>query len=199
MLTDLLAGLPTSPVVLVVVALLVAEAALLVGVLLPGSSAVLLLGAAGSGSGVPAPVLAVIAALASVTGGLVAGRLGRRSPLPPRLLVHVPPRWVGGRPAGALIASAQALGGARTVLPRIWAAGGLSPARWLMIAGPAALAWAGLWTWLGASAVAVPAALEPALLGGGLLVVVALVLRRRAAGRRHAASPAPTPEAVPIG
>ncbi|MGK5170237.1 hypothetical protein [Geodermatophilus sp. CPCC 205761] len=139
---------------------LVLEAGLLIGVVLPAGSLVLGLGVLGGVGVVSLPLVALVVAAATVLGAalghravrrrpdggpLVAGGLlGRRLPARvTRLLDRTTTPWreaVGRRPVRAA-ATAQFVVGARTLAPRLAASAGVPLATMLRGTAPAALVW----------------------------------------------------------
>jgi len=200
-LDHLLGGLPPVLVYLVAGALVVAESAVVGGLVLPAATALIavgLLANAGTVSVVPAAVTGVVAAWA---GGSLAYRSGLRHG--PRLRTTGLGRRIGakrweraerlfGRYGGRAIFLAQWLVGARTLVPRLAAMNGVSYRRFVAWQMPAALLWAG---WMVGASYAAGAsydrlAARAGRAGGALAVLVALIVALVLAGRwlgRHPA------------
>ena len=135
-LLDAVAEWP-APLVLVAAALLLAaESGTVVGLFLPGLSALVALGLWSSASGTPVVLCAAVAAAGTVTGALTGLRRGRR-PTAGRWLrgraahtVDSAQHWLAehGRPgAWLLLPAGHWVSGVRTVLPRLAAASGVPP------------------------------------------------------------------------
>ncbi|WP_158887322.1 DedA family protein [Amycolatopsis anabasis] len=139
----LLAGLPPVPVLLVAGLLLVAEAGLLAGVVLPGASAVLVLGFLASQGVVGYLPAVVTAAAAAPIGGQLAYLTGRRRGCG-RLLgpARERARRLLTERGGPAVTLAQWVVVARTVTPRLAGASGMAHRRFTSWHLPSALAWA---------------------------------------------------------
>ncbi|WP_263251366.1 VTT domain-containing protein [Saccharopolyspora rosea] len=147
-MSDVLAWLgllPPSMLLLVGGLLIAAEAGLLVGVVLPGASAVLSLGAAARLGAVPWAAAAAVAAAGAVCGTQLAFHRGRRVGLPDLRLLREPRRRaeklmrMAGPPA---LCAGQWLVGARTLVPRLAGSSGLAYRRFAAASVPAAAVWA---------------------------------------------------------
>ncbi|MGY1742583.1 MULTISPECIES: hypothetical protein [unclassified Blastococcus] len=194
-------GACAAAAVAVVALVLVAEAGLLVGVVLPAGSLVLGLGVLAGAGAVPGPLAATSAAAGTVLGAALGHRAARRRPVRRRPLLRLPAPvrrladratapWrgaVGRRPVRAA-AAAQFVAGARTLAPRLAAAEGVPVATMLRGTVPAAVAWAGGLVAGGALAGAALPLLRDALPVAGLVLVAGggawLHLRRRGEARR---------------
>jgi len=189
MLADLLTGLPGPLLVLAIAALVVAEAALVIGVVLPGSSALLTLGVFSDNGVVPLPVALAVGTVAALVGSNLSFAAGRYRPgaLSSRWLTGAKgrrARAVLSRSGGSAVLIGQWVVGARTLTPRFAAAAGLSYRRFLPWNLPSAAVWGLGWVAVGYGAseayqqwswVAVVAAV--------VLLAVLLVLGRRALDR----------------
>lgn len=177
---DLLAWLrvlPPAAVLITSAGLITAETALLIGVVLPGSSAVLALGVLAR-AGVVSPLIAAGAAAgAAVLGGQLAYVRGRRGgSRTPRRLYRPRQRAVrllrAAGPVGLCLC--QWLAGARTVAPRLAASAGIGYPTFAAASVPTATVWAStlvlvgyqasalgqqLYHWLGVLGAAVTAAI----------------------------------------
>ncbi len=126
---------------LVPVLLITAEAALLLGVVLPGASTLLTLGVLAH-AGLTHPVLAAaVAAVTAMTGTQLAYLRGRRSglPTPARLDPH---RQRALRREPVALCLAQWLVGLRTLTPRLAGAAGLGYRDFTAASAPTAATWA---------------------------------------------------------
>ena len=149
---------PASAAPVLIAVLLVAEAGLLIGVVMPGASLVLGLGVLAGAGAVPCPVAALSAAGATVLGATLGDRSAARHGAPAllpeagllgrlltRQVADVAERlsapWVesvGRRPVRAA-ATAQFVAGGRTLAPRIAAQAGVPLITMLRGTLPAAL------------------------------------------------------------
>jgi len=193
--------------IVLVAVVLVAEAGLLIGVLLPAGSLVLGLGVLAGTDAVPGTLVALSVAGATVLGAVLGHRLAlrqsdgalpsaasmvsRRLPAPAgRLVERMTAPWqeaVGRRPVLAA-ATAQFVPGARTLAPRLAASGGVPVATMLRGTVPAALVWAGALVASGALAGAALPLVRDVVTAGGVLLLAGvigsgLLLRRRARSR----------------
>jgi membrane-associated protein len=190
-----------------VAVVLVAEAGLLVGVLLPAGSLVLGLGVLAGTGAAPLTLVALSVAVATVLGAALghrlalrpsdgalqsaAGVVSRRLPAPAgRLLERMTVPWreaIGRRPVLAA-ATAQFVAGARTLAPRLAATGGVPVATMLRGTVPAALVWAGALVTSGALAGAALPLVRDVVTAAGVLLLAGviggrLLLRRRVRSR----------------
>jgi membrane protein DedA with SNARE-associated domain len=154
MLADLLGGLPGPLFVLVVAAFVVAEAALVIGVVLPGSSALLTLGVFSDNGVVPLPAALVVGTIAALVGSNLSFAAGRYRPggLSSRWLTGTKgrrARLVLRRFGGSAVLVGQWVVGARTLTPRFAAAAGLSYRRFLPWNLPSAVVWGVVWVEVG--------------------------------------------------
>jgi membrane protein DedA with SNARE-associated domain len=154
MLAELLGGLPGPLFVLVVAAFVVAEAALVVGVVLPGSSALLTLGVFSDNGLVPLPAALAVGTVTAVLGSNLSFAAGRYRPgaLSSRWLSSARgrrARLVLGRFGGSAVLVGQWIVGARTLTPRFAAAAGLSYRRFLPWNLPSAAVWGLTWVAVG--------------------------------------------------
>jgi membrane protein DedA with SNARE-associated domain len=154
MLADLLGGLPGPLFVLVVAAFVVAEAALVIGVVLPGSSALLTLGVFSDNGLVPLPAALVVGTVAALVGSNLSFAAGRYRPggLSSRWLTGTKgrrARLVLSRFGGSAVLVGQWVVGARTLTPRFAAAAGLSYRRFLPWNLPSAAVWGVVWVVVG--------------------------------------------------
>lgn len=134
-LRDLLDGLPAPAVLLVVGLLVTAESGLLIGVVLPGTTGLLLLGFfayLGVVPLVPAVLVGLVAALGGTTMAYLSGRR-----LGSRLLDLVRVRRING----VVIACGQWVVVSRTVLPRLAGSTGWSYGRFARCNVPSAVVW----------------------------------------------------------
>ncbi|NMM91818.1 hypothetical protein B2J88_47360 [Rhodococcus sp. SRB_17] len=190
---DLLTDVPTSWVLVVAGALIVAEVGTLVGVVLPGVTAVLALGYLGR-SGAVDPIAAVVVAIScEIVGGHLAYTQGRRtrserSAGPFRR--HIAPlvdrfgrtrSWARAMEVRALgilerrgvvaILLCQWVAGVRTLTPRLVGSAGMSYRTFAVAQIPSAAMW--VWTWMTIGA-AVGAAYER--IASGVTVIGLVVL-----------------------
>ena len=154
MLADLLSGLPGPLFVLVVAAFVVAEAALVIGVVLPGSSALLTLGVVSDNGLVPLPVALAVGTVAALVGSNLSYAAGRYRP------GALSSRWLSGAKGrraravlshfgGSAVLVGQWVVGARTLTPRFAAAAGLPYRRFLPWNLPSAAVWGLVWVAVG--------------------------------------------------
>ena len=169
--TDFLADVPTSWVLVVAGALIVAEVGTLVGVVLPGVTAVLALGYLGR-SGAVDPIAAVVVAIScEILGGHLAYAQGRRTrsarsvgsfrrrvaPLADRFgrtrswarALEVRALGVLGRRGVAAILLCQWVAGVRTVMPRLVGSAGMSYRMFAAAQVPSAVVWVCTWMLVG--------------------------------------------------
>lgn len=197
LLREQLSGLPPLLVCLAVGLLLVAEAALVIGVILPGASALLVFGFLTQLGTVPLVPAMITAGAAALTGSQLAywrGRsLGGEGDLPRSWTVRRigPARWqritglVGDFGERAVLLG-QWVVGARTLVPRLAGMAGLPYHRFARWNLPVAPVWGALWVLVGWAAgrsyelvATVSSWVSLGLLGVLLLVVAVLVWRRR--------------------
>lgn len=191
-------------VLVVVGGLVLAESALVVGLVLPGTTAVLGLGVLGGLGVAPLPVCLAVSSVAAVAGTQLAYRSGRsegtalresrfgawvgseRWAVADRLVVE---RGLVAVPAGQFVVVA------RTLVPRLVAQAGVPWARFSLVSVPSALVWALALTTAGfvagANVDAVAAGLSRA--GASAALVVVGVLALSATGRLVAGRPLATP------
>lgn len=154
MLADLLAGLPGPLLVLALALLVVAEAALVIGVVLPGSSALLTLGVFSDSGVVPLPAALVVGTVTALVGSNLSFAAGRCRP------GALSSRWLAGtkgrrarvvlsRYGGSAVLVGQWVVGARTLTPRFAAAAGLPYRRFLPWNLPSAALWGFVWVAVG--------------------------------------------------
>jgi membrane-associated protein len=200
---DTLVGVCALAAPAIVALVLVLEAGLLVGVVLPAGSLVLGLGVLAGAGVVSLPLAALTVPAATVLGAalghravrrrssgelLVAGGvLGRRLPgRATRLVDRTTAPWreaIGRRPVRAA-ATAQFVVGARTLAPRLAAAAGVPLATMLRGTAPAALVWSSGLVATGALAgSALPLVRDLLAVAGILLAVGAWLLVRHRARR----------------
>jgi membrane-associated protein len=201
--TSSMGQVPALAALTLVGLVLLAEAGLLIGVVLPGASLVIGLGVLAGAGLLPVWAAAAAAAGATVLGAAIghrtavraaAGHLLPAGGLLRRLLLrraeHAVNRsaaqWaevIGRRPVRAA-ATAQFVAGARTLAPRLAAATGVPLRTVLQGTVPAALVWSSALVAAGATAGAALPWLRGAVAVAGVPLVVAatglLVLRRRA-------------------
>jgi membrane protein DedA with SNARE-associated domain len=175
--------------VLAIAALVVAEAALVIGVVLPGSSALLTLGVFSDHGVVPLPVALAVGTVAALAGSNLSFVAGRYRPgaLSSRWLTGAKgrrARAVLSRSGGSAVLIGQWIVGARTLTPRFAAASGLSYRRFLPWNVPSAAVWGLVWVAVGYGA---SEAYEQwswlAVVAAVVLLAVLLVLGRRALDR----------------
>ena len=182
MLADLLAGLPGPLFVLAIGLLVTAEAALVIGVVLPGSSALLTLGVFADSGFVPLPVALAVGTAAALAGSNLSFAAGRYRPggLSSRWLANAKgqrARAVLSRFGGSAVLVGQWVVGARTLTPRFAAAAGLPYRRFLPWNLPSAATWGLVWVAVGYGASAAYqqwswlAVVVAVVLVGGLLLV----------------------------
>jgi membrane protein DedA with SNARE-associated domain len=154
MLADLLVGLPGPLLVLAIGLLVVAEAALVIGVVLPGSSALLTLGVFTHSGLVPLWVALAVGTVAALAGSNLSFAAGRCRPgaLSSRWLTGTKgqrARAVLSRFGGSAVLIGQWVVGARTLTPRFAAAAGLPYRRFLPWNLPSAAIWGLVWVAVG--------------------------------------------------
>ncbi|WP_250028781.1 DedA family protein [Paractinoplanes maris] len=203
MVGNLIGALPTGLVLVVVAALVAAEAALLAGLVLPSATALVALGLLaneGVVGIVPAALVATGAAVLGGTGGYFAGR--RRGPRA---------RWVKerhwrraerifDRHGGRAVFFGQWVVGARTLVPRLAGMNGVPYRIFVTWHSPAAVGWA-LWLVLGsylAGASYDVLAARAGRAGGALAVLTALLIALVLAGRWLGDHPPPMPWVPPL-
>ncbi len=208
MLAEPALGACALAAIAVVALVLVAEAGLLVGVVLPAGSLVLGLGVLAGTGAVSVPLTALSVTVATVLGAALGHRLSlhrsdgglptaggvvsRRLPAPARRLIdRTTAPWreaIGRRPVWAA-ATAQFVVGARTLAPRLAATAGVPVATMLRGTAPAALVWSSALVTSGAFAgAALPLVRDVVTAAGILLVGVSggwLLLLRRARSRAN--------------
>ncbi|MGG5260488.1 DedA family protein [Phycicoccus avicenniae] len=201
MLTDVLGSLPAWPLALLLAASVLAESGTVVGMLLPGTTAVIGLGVLAGVGAVPAPVvylLAVVAAVAGTSLGWRSGRDGGAAVRSSRLGQRVgESRWaladdLLARRGTQAVVVAQFVVVARTLVPRIIGMSGTPYRRFARASVPAATLWAVSLTLLGhlagSSWDAVSAVLGRASVSVAVLAGVVLALAwsgRLVAGHPH--------------
>ncbi|MBM2619031.1 VTT domain-containing protein [Actinoplanes sp. LDG1-06] len=187
-LDDLLGSLPAGLVLLVVAALVVSEAAVLAGLVLPSATALVALGLLaneGVVGIVPAALVAVGAAVLGGTGGYFAGR--RRGP---RARFVKERHWqraerIFERHGGRAVFFGQWVAGARTLVPRLAGMNGVPYRRFAAGQIPAAVGWS-LWLVVGsylAGASYDVLAARAGRAGGALAVLTGLLIALVLAGR----------------
>ncbi|WP_127499893.1 VTT domain-containing protein [Actinoplanes solisilvae] len=187
-LDQLLGALPAGLVLAVVGALVLAEAALLAGLVLPSATALVALGLLANEQVVgivPAVLVAVGAALLGGTAGFVAGR--RRGP---RVRWVKEKHWqraerIFTRHGGRAVFFGQWVVGARTLVPRLAGMNGVPYRRFAAWHSPAAVGWA-VWLVVGsylAGASYDVLAARAGRAGGALAVLTALLIGLALAGR----------------
>lgn len=203
-IVDRLLSVPPGLAYAVIGLLVFAEAAVFVGFVLPGETAVLLGGAMAATGRLSLPVLAVLVVVAAVAGDSVGFEVGRR--FGPRILaskvlskhttkVAAAQTQLRQR-GGAAVFLARFTAFLRAVMPGLAGASGMPYQRFLVYNTAGGLVWGGGVVLLGYSAGASYATVERAL-GRGTAVVAALVLL--AVGgiwlrRRHRRAPASGPD-----
>lgn len=191
---EFLGGLPWGLAALVAGLAVAAEGALVIGVVLPGASAALVTGALATAGVLPLPAALAAVACGALLGGQLAYLAGRRGRGTSAALARLAAaRGRTGRLARAVLLRrprrrdvlvAQWLVGARTLVPRLAGARGLSYRRFAAVHMPVSLVWgAGLVT-LGAAAGAAYQQVGALLTGIGLAVLV-LLAALLALHRRH--------------
>ena len=198
---DALVGMCAVVMLAAVAVVLVLEAGLLIGLVLPAGSLVLGLGALAGVGAVSLPLVAVTVASATVLGAALGhhgarprsdgtrsagSSLGRRLPLRAgRLIDRIATPWtdaIGRRPVRAA-ATAQFVAGARTLAPRLAASAGVPLATMLRGTAPAALVWSSALVTSGAFAgAALPLVRDLLTVAGiplALAAAVCLLVRRR--------------------
>jgi undecaprenyl-diphosphatase len=188
MVGDLIGGLPAGLVLIVVAALVAAEAALLAGLVLPSATALVALGLLANEGVVGVGPAALVATGAAVLGGTAGYFIGRRRG--PRA------RWVKERHwqraerifdkhGGRAVFFGQWVVGARTLVPRLAGMNGVSYRRFATWHSPAAVGWA-LWlvggSYLAGASYDVLAA-RAGRAGGALAVLTVLLAGLVLAGR----------------
>lgn len=145
-----LQALPPALILLVVAVLVMAEAALVIGVVLPGASAVVTLGILTSQTTVAlAPAMTTVGAAAVLGTQLayLAGRQRRAS----RFRPHDLSTAVGYLRAhlGPVVVGAQYVVGMRTLVPRLAGIAAVPYRRFAVFSIPASAVWGGAWVLLG--------------------------------------------------
>jgi membrane protein DedA with SNARE-associated domain len=197
-LDQLLGALPAGLVLVVVAALVAAEAALLAGLVLPSATALVALGLLANEQVVgivPAALVAVGAALAGGTGGFFAGR--RRGP---RVGWVKEKHWrraerIFTRHGGRAVFFGQWVVGARTLVPRLAGMNGVPYRTFAAWHSPAAVGWA-LWLVVGsylAGASYDVLAARAGRAGGALAVLTVLLIALALAGRWLGSHPVRVP------
>lgn len=187
MLTDVLSALPAWPLAVLLAVSVLAESGTVVGMLLPGTTAVIGLGVLAGVGAVPPPVVYVLAVVAAVAGaalGWRSGRDGGESVRTSRLGARVgESRWALAddlldRRGASAVVLAQFVVVARTLVPRLVGMSGTPFRRFALASVPAATTWAVALTALGhlagssydaVSAVLGRAAVSVAVLAGVVL------------------------------
>lgn len=217
-MTAWLGSVPMVAAPALVALVLLAEAALLIGVLLPAASVVLGLGVLVGAGAVSFPVAVLSVAAATVLGAALGHRAGLRHGRRPLALpdgrvrralsrrvaqpaAQLAQPWVaavGRRPLTAA-AAAQFVAGGRTLAPRIAAQAGVPLATMLRGTVPAALVWSTLLIATGAFAATALPLLNAglALLGIPVLVTATWVVVRRRSPRTLANAAHPPDRAAP--
>jgi membrane protein DedA with SNARE-associated domain len=185
MLAEFFGQLPTPLLLLVAGFLVVIEAALVIGVVLPGASALLTLGLITESGLVPLPFALVTGSVSALVGSSLAFASGRMRP------AALSNRWLASpraamaktllaRFGGAAVLLGQWVVGARTLTPRLAAAAGLPYRRFAPWNMPSAAVWGSVMVLLGYAAGEAYQRLSWVLtaVGALLLVVVFLVARR---------------------
>ncbi|MEV8631134.1 DedA family protein [Streptosporangium sp. NPDC051023] len=195
-MSDLLGHLPPPLLLAVAWLFLVAEAGLLIGVVLPGTSVLLALGYFSYLGVVPLGAAVVVAACAAVAGTNLSYLWGRRRMGEPTFHRLAPGRW--DRPRELLarygrwaVVGGQWFGSARTLTPRLAGWAGM-PYRVFVVASlPTACAWAAVLVALGryvAPEIVQPfvthlTVLGPAVIVAALILAWVVRARLRAAAR----------------
>ena len=192
---EFLATLPWGLAAVVAGLAVVAEAALVIGVVLPGASAALVTGALATAGVLPFEAAVVAVSAGALLGGQLAFLAGRRGRGTAAALARLrSARGRTGRVARALlqrapgrreVAVAQWLVGARTLVPRLAGAGGLRYARFAAVQVPGSLLWGAGLVSVGAAAGAAYQQVGATLTGVGIavLAVVGVLWRWRARRR----------------
>ena len=193
-----LTDLPVAGQLAIAVLLLIAEAGLLIGIVLPSAATLVILGLQVGAGTLPLVPIVALAAAASVTGGYLGHRLARRRHQPDgrspvresgnailrrlRGRVDAIGDRVGDRISRHPILAAaggQFFAGARTAVPRLAARAGVPAAKVLWGTIPAAVVWAGAMIGGGAMLSAVIATalavIGDLLMGPHLLLIIAAV------------------------
>jgi membrane-associated protein len=199
---DTLVGICALAAPATVALVLVAEAGLLIGIVLPAGSLVLGLGVLAGVGVVSLPLVALTVAVATVLGAalghravrrasggellVVGGVLGRRLPGRATRLIDrtaTPCREAIGRRPVRAAATAQFIVGARTLAPRLAASAGVPLATMLRGTAPAALVWSSALVTTGALAGAALPLIRDLLTVAGIPLALAaatwLLVRRR--------------------
>ncbi|MFI7166794.1 DedA family protein [Rhodococcus erythropolis] len=197
---DWLSALPAWLVVLVIGASILVESGFLLGLVMPGTTAVIAMGVMVGLGVVPAPVAYVVAIAAAVAGPTIGWRVGRVSGpalRTSRLGRRIPERsWqtaervvdTQGRKA---VAVAQYIVGARTLVPLLVGMSTTPYARFAVVSIPAATVWSALLTAAGQLAGASYQALTQTLGNGtvAIAIVAGTVVALGFAGRFVASQP----------
>jgi len=205
-----LADLPVAGQLAIAVLLLIADAGLLIGIVVPSAAALVALGMQVGAGVLPLIPTVALAAAASATGGYLGHRLARRGRSPVRengnaLLRRLRNRVesIGDRVGSRIsrhptlaAAGGQFFAGARTAIPRLAARAGVPATTVLLGTIPAAVVWAGAMIGGGAMLSAViataVAVIGDLLMGPHLLLIIAaagcLLYRRQ---RKHTVSNRP--------
>jgi len=193
-----LTNLPVAGQLAIAVLLLIAEAGLLIGIVLPSAATLVILGMQVGAGTLPLVPIVALAATASVTGGYLGHRLARRRHQPDdrspvrensnALLRRLRGRVdaIGDRVGDRVsrhptlaAAGGQFFAGARTATPRLAARAGVPAAKVLWGTIPAAVVWAGAMIGGGAMLSAVIATalavIGDLLMGPHLLLIIAAV------------------------
>lgn len=178
-----LLGVPPGLAYTIIVLLVFAEAAVFVGFVLPGETAVLLGGAMAAAGRLSLPTLAVLVVVAAIAGDSVGFEVGRR--FGPRILASKVLRKHAGKIAGAQTQLRERGGSAvligrftaflRAVMPGLAGASRMPYRRFLVFNAAGGLVWGGGVLLLGYSAGASYAKVEQDL-GKGTAVAAALLL-----------------------
>jgi len=190
-----LASAPRGTGLAVIAVVLVAEAAFLVGMLLPGSTAALAAGWLAVNRGFPLPLVIAVVTAATVVGAHLSWWRGAHSDAPVRAKGKVRTvlskvfRGLREHPLVA-VAIAQCVSGTRTLTPRAAAAAGVPYRRFAVAQFAGAVVWAGVLVTSGTTAANLMPPLDPdvyvavpLVVGVVLLAFLAakLVRRRRVA------------------
>ena len=189
-----LTDLPVAGQLAIAVLLLIAEAGLLIGIVLPSAATLVILGFQVGAGTLPLVPIVALAAAASVTGVYLGHRLARRRRQPDG---RSPARESGNAILRRLRGRVDAIGdrvsrhptlaaaggqffaGARTAVPRLAARAGVPAAKVLLGTIPAAVVWAGAMIGGGAMLSAVIATalavIGDLLMGPHLLLIIAAV------------------------
>lgn len=184
----LFSGVPAHLILGIVAVLVTTESALIAGVVLPGSTALLTAGFLAARGIVPLGGAVLVGAVAAAAGGQLSFLAARRA-CPGAMLDRAYRRWCRsvGTPGCRVLLASQWVVGARTLMPRLLHAAGVRHAdfsRWQL---PTAASWGASVVVLGELAGAAYRDLASGMIVGGCAIVASTatmtILRRRLRGR----------------